>query len=207
MSLLKAVCIFAILLLSGCLTDDINNIVELRTERQILVEEFCQNYFVNELTSYAGWYCPTENNTAKEFVCESGTCYYLDNSCPDLTCPDYQECPACSAKASCGAGKTFDACHLTDEYFKMQAEDLPYTGFSNIPSIFMGNKIVTVPVDSEEDLFVGCFYGFEHSGEEKLHRLIGIYSDYLVFRGDNNGANEKVYFKDVKYLVRSIKFE
>jgi len=135
----------------------------------------------------------------------------------NLTCPDLNveelvsfinipSCPPCSLV--CSGGRTFDACHLPDSVFDRRVTRRSYTGFSNIPSIFMGNELETVSVEGRDDLFVGCFYGFRTvEGDVKVHRLMGIYPGYLSFRGDNNDTFEEVQFEDLLYLVRAVNFK
>jgi len=121
-------------------------------------------------------------------------------------CPQQPSCPSTKASCTCPLARTVEACHIPDEYFSKSYERKTYTGMSNQPSIFMGNQLITVNVTSKKDLFVGCYYGFEHEEQEKVHRLIGIYSDYLLFRGDNSDGIEKVNFNDIFYLVRETEY-
>lgn len=125
----------------------------------------------------------------------------------NLTCP---ACPACECKASASCEpevKLVEACHIPDRYFSMPSKNYEYTGLSNIPSFFMGNKIEVVKVESEKDLFVGCHYGFIDGEIMKVHRLLAVYDDYLVFRGDNSPGTEEVSFDAVQFLVRSVDFK
>lgn len=131
----------------------------------------------------------------------------LGSSIKIPACPGCPQCPSAEATCFCPGAKFFEGCHIPEKYFEEKYTVRTTTGFSNIPTMVMGNKIITIDVKSEKELFVGCFYGFEREGELKVHRLMGVYPNYLLFRGDNSEGFEKVEFKDVKYLVREIQFK
>ena len=122
-------------------------------------------------------------------------------TCPDCICP---KSPDCSCSASCSTKNVaFEGCHLPKSVFSKPSTVMDYTGFSNIPSIFASNELVVVKVDG---FYEGCFYGFQHEGEIIVHRLLGVYDSYLVFKGDNNEGTEKVDKEAVQFLVREVRF-
>ena len=127
-------------------------------------------------------------------------------------CPETKECPdcICRTEATCTTQPSFvQGCHLPQElYNKQQWQTREYTGLSNLPTIFMGNELTTIKTKENSKLYPGCFYGYTTEQEEIIvHRLLGVYSTYLVFKGDNNQGMEKVQREQLRFLVTGIKFK
>lgn len=124
---------------------------------------------------------------------------------PIVSCP---AAPDCICTASCAAkARVFEACHIPERFFNRPSTFKSYSGLSNIPSIFGGNVLETVGVGEKDKLLAGCFYGFDYEDEEYLHRLAGIYPDYLLFQGDNNDGFERVDRDAVKYLLLGVMYK
>ena len=122
-------------------------------------------------------------------------------------CPKTPDCNAtCNAVSTCKRTNFEGGCHLPKHIFERNITIRSYTGVSNIPSLFAGNELLAVKIQNK-DLFTGCFYEFTYNNELVLHRLIGIYNGYLLFKGDNNDTTERVKFDDLKYLIVGVNFK
>lgn len=113
-------------------------------------------------------------------------------------------CPSCQCKATCSS-KTlaFESCHIPKKGLNLPEKESDYTGYSNIPSIFAGNTLITVETS---ELIPGCFYGFEDEGMVKVHRLLGVYPDFIEFKGDNSDGTERVKPESIRFLVKAVVF-
>lgn len=80
-------------------------------------------------------------------------------------------------------------------------------GFSMRPTIFTGNKVIVVTY-TNQNLKDGEIIVFENEENiSVLHRIKGIYPDYLYTQGDNNNAHEKINYSQIKYIVVGVLFE
>lgn len=93
-----------------------------------------------------------------------------------------------------------------DRYFNGNAADIKFytvIGFSMQPAIDDGNIVIVLDSVQFSD---GDIVMIEHSGERMVHRVRGIYSDYIVTQGDNNPYSEEVNKTDIKGVVIGVLF-
>jgi hypothetical protein len=69
--------------------------------------------------------------------------------------------------------------------------DLGFVGMSMLPSIDPSSRGLTVPFDENKRLVPGDVVVFENNGSIVFaHRVVGVYSDYVVTKGDNNRVED-----------------
>lgn len=77
---------------------------------------------------------------------------------------------------------------------------------SMLPVLDQGSNGIRIIPESELDIHIGDIITFEQDNMLIIHRVVEIGSDskgtYFITRGDNNNINdEKIRFKDIKYLT------
>lgn len=120
----------------------------------------------------------------------------------------YPSCPDCYCEASCSASlKAVEGCHIPEKFFRRKIERITITGYSNIPTMFAGNELTAIELEENEELIPGCFYRYKTEDYLAIHRLLGVYPDYLAFRGDNNDSFEKIQRENLTHLILGVNFK
>lgn len=74
------------------------------------------------------------------------------------------------------------------------------TGLSMQPTIFTGNKAIEVEY-TNQILREGQIITFKNGNSSTIHRIKGIYKEYILTQGDNNQVHEKVFYDDIENVV------
>lgn len=81
------------------------------------------------------------------------------------------------------------------------------TGMSMQPSMFTGNIAILQHYDHRRDnLQEGWLVRYKKGNYSVIHRIRGVYKDYIITQGDSNGAHEHVNKTDVLDVVIGILF-
>ena len=78
-----------------------------------------------------------------------------------------------------------------------------FTGYSMQPTIFT-NNLLLISNYNNDTLKEGMIIGFDYEGQIIVHRIKGIYKNYLVTQGDNSDVMEEILYQDVKYIVKGV---
>ena len=75
-------------------------------------------------------------------------------------------------------------------------------GFSMQPAMFTGNGVIAVAY-TDQELKEGMIikYRSEQHNGTVIHRIQGIYNDYVSTRGDNSNGFEKVQEEDIQDII------
>lgn len=100
--------------------------------------------------------------------------------------------------------------HFVNEYVQgAHYRDVTYnntvttTGLSMAPTIFQGNTVLMREYRNET-LKEGQIISYTVGNVSISHRIIAVYSDYVITKGDNNIVSESVNITDIHYLVVGI---
>ncbi len=93
--------------------------------------------------------------------------------------------------------------YVEDMIGEGKSVELPLRGVSMQPTLYDGlHTIVLRPVDTDNDIFVGCIALFIFRGRHIVHRLRKIDGDICTFKGDNLPTSEEVVRRvDIKAIV------
>ncbi|MHA1835250.1 MAG: S26 family signal peptidase [Candidatus Baldrarchaeia archaeon] len=80
-------------------------------------------------------------------------------------------------------------------------------GYSMQPTIFSGNKLILQDYYSKSQLKEGMIIYYVSNGKNRVHRIKGLYEDFLVVQGDNTDTEEKINYKQIKYIVVGVLYD
>lgn len=131
-------------------------------------------------------------------------------NCPQTICPKLecagQSCPSCICNYE-PAWRIIQGCHIPKEYKNMQTTELTITGYSMQPTLFKGNTLKGVSFEkSMLKNLEGCMILFTQEDERIIHRVKGVYNEYVITQGDNGDTTEKVDFNQIQYLITEVEF-
>jgi len=80
-------------------------------------------------------------------------------------------------------------------------------GYSMQPTIFSGNKLILYDYHDRSQLKEGMIIFYVSNGKNRVHRIKGLYEDFLVVQGDNLLEEEKIKYDQIKYVVVGVLYE
>ena len=80
-------------------------------------------------------------------------------------------------------------------------------GYSMQPTIFTGNKLILKQYHDRSQLKEGVIIYYKTNDRYRVHRIKGLYEDFLVVQGDNLPEEEKIRYDQIKYIVVGVLYE
>lgn len=114
-----------------------------------------------------------------------------------------------------GKNNNIQPAHVDVEY-SMRGSDLiiknvagvsDVFGYSMQPAIFTGNKLILKQYHDRSQLKEGVIIYYKTNDRYRVHRIKGLYEDFLVVQGDNLAEEEKIKYDQIKYIVVGVLYE
>lgn len=80
-------------------------------------------------------------------------------------------------------------------------------GYSMRPTIFTGNKMLLRQYKSKDQLKEGVIIYYKVGDKYRVHRIKGLYEDFLVVQGDNIVNEEQIKYNQILYIVVGVLYE
>lgn len=92
--------------------------------------------------------------------------------------------------------------HVIDIEYDKEVE---VKGMSMFPTFSSGNLVLLREYDNEE-LSEGQIICYRNQENTACHRIISIYKDKILLKGDNNNYEEEISYDEINYIVVGVMY-